>query len=56
MPLTFIRIEAMAYIRENSIIFAGLIGVFYFKEGQTLLRITAASAVALGVVFFSISG
>ena len=54
--MTQIPIASVAALRETSIIFAGLIGVLYFKEGQTLLRITAASAVALGVVLFSISG
>ena len=42
-------------LRETSVIFGSIIGLFIFKERPWQLRIIAASAVTVGLIFIALS-
>jgi drug/metabolite transporter (DMT)-like permease len=42
-------------VRETSVIFAALIGVYWLGEGPAQRRLVAASVVALGVIILALS-
>jgi drug/metabolite transporter (DMT)-like permease len=54
--MTLTKMTHAAALRETSIIFAALIGMFVLKEPLGLRRIVAASVVAIGIIMIALSG
>lgn len=52
---TLAPIGVVSAVRETSVIFAALIGVYWLGEGPTKRRLVAASVVALGVSILALS-
>ncbi|MFA8384749.1 MAG: hypothetical protein ACEPO2_03950 [Pelagibaca sp.] len=52
---TLAPIGIVSAVRETSVIFAALIGVFWLREGPANRRLVAASVVALGVMILALS-
>ena len=52
---TLAPIGVVSAVRETSVIFAALIGVYWLGEGPARRRLVAASVVALGVIILALS-
>ena len=52
--MTRAPVAAVAALRETSVIFAALIGVWLLKEGHIARRIAGAATVAAGVIALKI--
>ncbi|MDP4992522.1 MAG: EamA family transporter, partial [Marivita lacus] len=52
---TLAPIGIVSAVRETSVIFAALIGVYWLGEGPARRRLVAASVVALGVMLLALS-
>ncbi|MDA1154891.1 MAG: DMT family transporter [Proteobacteria bacterium] len=52
---TLAPIGVVSAVRETSVIFAALIGVYWLGEGPAKRRLVAASVVALGVIILALS-
>lgn len=52
---TIAPLGVVSALRETSVIFAALIGVFWFGEGPRAARIIAATIVGVGIIFIGLS-
>ena len=52
---TLAPIGIVSAVRETSVIFAALIGVYWLGEGPAKRRLIAASVVAIGVIILALS-
>lgn len=50
---TLAPLGIVSAVRETSVIFAAIIGVYFFREGKWPVRLLAASAVGLGIIFIA---
>ncbi|MBL4784840.1 MAG: EamA family transporter [Cohaesibacteraceae bacterium] len=50
---TLAPLGIVSAVRETSVIFAAIIGVYFFREGKWPVRLLAASAVGLGIILIA---
>jgi drug/metabolite transporter (DMT)-like permease len=53
--MTFANLGSVSALRESSILFATLIGVFVFKEGFGIKKIVASAAIVVGIFLIQLS-